>query len=133
MKSLFSILSLLVAFTTSSAQAADKKLNCSFGLSNSGTATVEVRKVEGHPENLLLVVTIKSGAIAVEGLLAAHVGDGGSIWASGVVFNSEGAQNIINPETISIQGTLNEKGLFGAVMDDDRVLQHGFGAPIDCQ
>lgn len=133
MKILFSVLSVLLVLGTSSAHAADQKLTCVFGLDESGSATVEVRKVVDHPENLLLVVSIQKGGIHVEGLLAAQYGHGNMIWGSGVVFNANDALTIINPETISIQGTLKADGLHASLMDDDRILQHGFGAPLDCK
>lgn len=68
----------------------------------------------------------------LSGLMSATIGEGGSLFASGLMASSPSGA-IINPELVSLQGEIKEDGsIQGAFYDEDRMIQLGFGIGVTC-
>ena len=131
-----------IAFIALPIMANANVLNCSIRGAHQGTAQLEILHVESHPELLVLklqmTVNLASGAdqvgqsASLGGVLAAQTDSEGNILASGILFSQGGT--IINPGSITLQGTIQSNGTGSfELIDQNRVLQWGYGAWIQCQ
>lgn len=140
---------ILVAFMALSSLAkAGDVYNCEIGYyqhSKQGTAKLEILNVMGNNklkhfnfEIESFVINLHGGnasnkMVHMRGQLSGSINANGYLFAQGTVV-STGKGQIINPENIRIQGSVNQQGVIHAALsDDNRVFQLGYGVPMGCK
>jgi hypothetical protein len=127
------------------AHAADRAFKCALG-ENQGTGELQVLHVENHPELLVLKLELKTklaryngqkpvgGEAHLSGLFAAQTSSKGRTFASGLVSSKLSGEVIVNPELVTLQGDIPPTGEFSLqIIDEDRVLQLGYGVELTCR
>lgn len=145
---LTAILPFVCCWTFASTANADATFKCTIAGGQQGSATIEVLSVVSHP--LLKVFKIElttklakptgqngslDGTAHLAGLLLAQIDNTGNVMASGLVSNLESTNGvIITPQNITLQGQGYINGVLSLMLyDTDRILQLGYGVPVNCQ
>jgi hypothetical protein len=141
------ILLAIVIISGSQAFAADNILSCTLGspVNPQGKAKINLHEIPGRPDLALMEIELVSkvsingqaGVAHLQGLLGTAINQrSGNIIATGVLFNSGTGATIINPGSVTLQGSLanfSGRKLLLQLLDQNRILQHGFGVALDCE
>jgi hypothetical protein len=148
MKTVLSAAIILFSLAHSSAFAAERVLDCALnGSQGHGKATL--MEITGHPELILIDLRLETklvnkigqppspapGTALLAGLLVGAF-DGKRLAISGLAQNDDDGKEhlIINPDAWNLQGEVLVDGSIEArFYDNQRVLQRGFGASLNCR